>query len=57
MSVVYGYIYTLTNKWIEIEQESEKNPYKTISCIKMDFENVFNKIKLTDIQQNVLDNV
>lgn len=43
--------------WIEIEQESEKNPYKTISCIKMDFENVFNKIKLTDIQQNILDNV
>lgn len=23
----------------------------------MDFENVFNKIKLTDIQQNILDNV
>lgn len=50
-------IMKVLKNWIEIEQESEKNPYKTISCIKMDFENVFNKIKLTDIQQNVLDNV
>lgn len=50
-------IMKVLKNWIEIEQESEKNPYKTISCIKMDFENVFNKIKLTDIQQNILDNV
>ena len=30
---------------IKIECISELNPYKTIECIKIDFENVFKKIK------------
>ena len=40
----------ILKNWKQIECMSELNPYKTIECIKMDFENAFKKIKLTNKQ-------
>ena len=47
-------IKVILKNWRQIELLSESNPHKTIECIKLDFENAFKEIKLTDKQKEVL---